>query len=48
VTGSVELVDGVEFRVEYRHDDADEDVYLDDSNGDDTDDVIQAQLYWAP
>jgi len=48
VTGSVELVDGVEFRVEYRHDDADEDVYLDDNHGDDTDDVIQAQLYWAP
>jgi hypothetical protein len=48
VTGSVELVDGVEFRVEYRHDDANEDIYLDDSNGDDTDDVIQAQLYWAP
>jgi hypothetical protein len=48
VTGSVELVDGVEFRVEYRHDDADEDIYLDDSSGDDTDDVIQAQLYWAP
>ena len=48
VTGSVELVDGVEFRVEYRHDDADEDIYLDDSDGDDTDDVIQAQLYWAP
>jgi len=48
VTGAIELVDGVEFRVEYRHDDADEDIYLDDSHGDDTDDVIQAQLYWAP
>jgi hypothetical protein len=48
VTGSVELVDGVEFRVEYRHDDADEDIYLDDSDADDTGDVVQAQLYWAP
>jgi hypothetical protein len=48
VTGSVELVDGVEFRVEYRHDDADDDIYLDNGNTDDKDDVIQAQLYWAP
>ncbi|TFH27230.1 MAG: hypothetical protein E4H00_09740 [Myxococcales bacterium] len=47
-TGGVELVDGVEFRVEYRHDDADNDMFLDDSHGDDTIDVIQAQLVWAP
>lgn len=47
-TGGVELVDGVELRVEYRHDDAKDDMFLDDSSGDDKADVIQAQLVWAP
>jgi hypothetical protein len=48
VTGSVELVDGVSFRLEYRHDDADEDIFADDEDPDDQRDLIQAQLIWTP
>jgi hypothetical protein len=48
VTGSVELVDGVSFRMEYRHDDADEDIFADDDETDDVRDLIQAQLIWTP
>jgi hypothetical protein len=47
-TAGIELVDGVEFRVEYRHDDAKDDIFLDDSSPDDKADILQAQLVWAP
>ena len=47
-TGSVELVDGVSFRLEYRHDDADDDIFADDDETDDMRDLIQAQLIWTP
>ncbi len=42
------LVDGMDFRVEYRHDEADDNVYGDDATLDDNDDVVQAQLIWYP
>jgi len=44
VTAGWELADGVGFRLEYRHDSSDNDVYADGSNADDSIDVIQAQL----
>jgi hypothetical protein len=47
-TGSVELVDGVSFRLEYRHDDADDDIFADEEDPDDARDLIQAQLIWTP
>jgi hypothetical protein len=47
-TVGVELVDGVNFRVEYRFEKADDDVFLDDSSGDDKLHVISAQLVWNP
>jgi len=47
-TGSVELVDGVSLRLEYRHDDADEDIFADEEDPDDARDLIQAQLIWTP
>jgi len=48
LTGSYALVDGVTVRLEYRHDDADEDVFGDGSSLDDTLDTIQAQVIWTP
>jgi hypothetical protein len=47
-TLSVELVDGVDFRVEYRFDKSNEDVFLDDSSGDDKIHTISGQLVWTP
>jgi hypothetical protein len=48
VTGSVALADGVEFRLEYRHDDADDPIFADDNGTDEAMDLVQAQLVWAP
>jgi hypothetical protein len=51
VTGAYTLVDGVDFRVEYRHDDADTDLFADgpiDVVNDDAIDTVQAQLIWYP
>jgi hypothetical protein len=47
-TLSVELVDGVDFRVEYRFDKSDDDVFLDDSSDDDTIHTLTGQLVWSP
>lgn len=48
-TASWALVDGVDFRVEYRHNDANRDIFGDSRNQNtDTQDVIQAQLVWYP
>jgi hypothetical protein len=47
-TVGVELVDGVDFRVEYRFETSDDDIYLDDSSGDDKIHTISAQLVWSP
>jgi hypothetical protein len=47
-TVSVELVEGVNLRVEYRFDRSDDDIYLDDSSGDDKLHTISAQLVWNP
>ncbi len=50
VTGSVPVTDGVDFRVEYRHDSADDPIFGDDSVGGVSDDLdlVQAQLVWHP
>jgi hypothetical protein len=50
LTGSWELADGVALRLEYRHDDADGDIFVDDSasGADDSVDTVQAQLVWTP
>jgi len=48
VTGSIPVTDGVDFRVEYRHDDADDAIFADESSTDDGLDLIQAQLVWHP
>jgi hypothetical protein len=48
VTGSVPITDGVDFRVEYRHDSSDDDIFGDDDALDDSLDLIQAQLVWHP
>ena len=48
VTGSIPLTDGVDFRVEYRHDDADDPIFADGGTSDDSLDIIQAQLVWHP
>jgi len=42
------LVEGMDFRIEYRHDDADDSVFGDGSSTSDTDDTVQAQLLWYP
>ena len=49
-TASWALSDGVDFRLEYRHDDADDAIFNDDSSGgtDDALDTVQAQLVWNP
>ena len=48
-TASWALVDGVDFRVEYRHNDANKDIFGDSATKNtDTQDVIQAQLVWYP
>jgi hypothetical protein len=44
ITAGWELADGVGFRLEYRHDDADDNIYADGSDFEDSVDVIQAQL----
>lgn len=48
LTGSWTLVDGLIARLEYRHDDADEDIFNDDGSTDDSLDTIQAQIIWLP
>jgi len=50
VTASWALADGVDLRLEYRHDDADDAIFNDDSAGgtDDALDTVQAQLVWSP
>jgi hypothetical protein len=47
-TLSVELVDGVDFRIEYRFDKSDDDVFLDESSGEDTIHTLSGQLVWSP
>ena len=44
ITAGWELADGVGFRLEYRHDSSDDDIYADGSGSEDSVDVIQAQL----
>jgi hypothetical protein len=48
--GSVELVAGVEFRVEFRHDEADDPIFAKESDlpGNESLDIVLAQLGWAP
>jgi len=50
LTGSWELVDGVAFRLEYRHDDAADNIFANDGGTfkDDSVDTVQAQLVWNP
>lgn len=52
VTGSIPVTDGVDFRVEYRHDEADDDIFGGDNtptdNSEDALDTVQAQLVWHP
>jgi hypothetical protein len=48
LTGTIALVEGVDFRMEYRHDEADKKVYLDGGSGDDSVDILQAQVVWHP
>jgi hypothetical protein len=43
-----ELVEGVDFRVEYRHDEANDPIYTDNGGSKKSNDVIQAQLVWYP
>ena len=47
-TLSVDLVEGVDFRFEYRFDKAGEDIFLDDSDPDDSLHSITGQLVWTP
>jgi hypothetical protein len=47
-TLSVELVDGVDFRIEYRFDKSNEDVFLDHSKDEDTIHTLSGQLVWSP
>lgn len=47
-TLTIELVDGVDFRVEYRFDKSDDDIFLDDSSDDDTIHSLSGQLVWSP
>jgi hypothetical protein len=42
------LVEGMDFRVEYRHDEADDSIYGDGSNTKKHDNIVQAQLVWYP
>lgn len=49
VTTSWELVAGLDLRLEYRHDEADQRVFANDGGGaDKRNDVVQAQLVWYP
>ncbi len=48
LTGSVALADGVDFRLEYRHDDADASIFNDNASTDDTIDTVQFQVVWHP
>lgn len=48
VTGSIPVTEGVDFRVEYRHDEAEDAIFADDSSTDDGLDLVQAQLVWHP
>jgi hypothetical protein len=48
LTGAIALVEGVDLRVEYRHDEADKDTFGDGSSLDDSMDLIQAQVVWHP
>ncbi|RMD82630.1 MAG: hypothetical protein D6815_08725 [Candidatus Dadabacteria bacterium] len=48
VTASWALADGREVRGEYRHDDADDPIFVDESTVDDTLDTLQAQVVWYP
>ena len=43
-----ELVEGVDFRVEYRHDEANDPIFTDNGGSKKSNDVIQAQLVWYP
>mgnify|MGYP001203406598 CR=1 FL=1 len=48
-TLSWELADGVDFRLEYRHDDSDDNIFGNAADNDaDSLDLVQAQLVWAP
>jgi len=47
-TLSIELVDGVDFRVEYRFDKSGDDVFLDDSSDEDAIHTLSGQLVWSP
>lgn len=47
VTAGWELAENVDFRVEYRHDDADDAIFADGSSTDDAADVIQAQVVFT-
>lgn len=42
------LVEGMDFRVEYIHNEADDDIYGDGKGLDDSSDILQAQLVWYP
>ena len=42
------LVEGMDFRIEYRHDDADDSIFGDGNSTSDSDDTVQAQLLWYP
>jgi hypothetical protein len=48
LTAAVALVEGVDLRVEYRHDEADKAVFGDGGGLDDSMDLIQAQVVWHP
>ena len=49
VTAGWHLTDGLQFRLEYRHDDADDSTpFADNTNFDDSLDVVQAQVVWYP
>jgi len=42
------LVDGMDFRVEYRYDSADNNIFGDGKKLEDSDNIVQAQLIWYP
>ena len=47
-TLSVDLVEGVDFRFEYRFDKASDDIFTNDSHADDTLHTLTGQLVWTP
>lgn len=47
-TVAIELVEGVDFRFEYRYDHSDDDLFLDDSSTDDDLHSLSAQVVWSP